>query len=72
MTAHVVVPAEAEVVAVRRPGPDWRTGLLMASLALGACLAAAGALAWISRQTGHAVDKIAFNFPYDDEENWFV
>ena len=52
--------------------PDWRYGLAIAGVAFGACLVAAGALAWISRQTGHAVDKVAFNYPYDDEESWFV
>lgn len=55
-----------------RTEPDWQRGLLIASIALGACLAAAGTLAWISRQTGQAMDKIAFNYPYDDEESWFV
>lgn len=52
--------------------PDWQRGLLIGALAFGACLAAAGALAWISRQTGQAMDKVAFNYPYDDEESWFV
>ena len=56
----------------RRTGPDWRFGLMAAGVAFGACLIAAGALAWMGRQTGQAMDKIAFNFPYDDEESWFV
>ena len=56
----------------RRTGPDWTTGLIAAGVALGACLAAAGALAWIGRQTGRSVDKVAWGYPYDDEESWFV
>jgi hypothetical protein len=56
----------------RRTVPDWKYGLLAAGVALSACLIAAGALAWMGRQTGQAMDKIAFNFPYDDEESWFV
>jgi hypothetical protein len=55
-----------------RTEPDWQRGLLLAGIAFGACLAAAGALAWMSRQTGQSMDKIAFNYPYDDEESWFV
>jgi hypothetical protein len=56
----------------RRTGPDWRYGLMAAGVALSACLIAAGALAWMGRQTGQAMNKIAFNYPYDDEESWFV
>jgi hypothetical protein len=52
--------------------PDWKFGLAIAGVAFGACLAAAGALAWISRETRTSVDKVAFNYPYDDEESWFV
>jgi hypothetical protein len=74
--AEVLPEALAEHLpaAVRptRMEPDWQRGLLIASIALGACLAAAGTLAWISRQTGVSMDKIAFNYPYDDEESWFV
>ncbi len=56
----------------RRTGPDWTMGLIAAGVALGACLAAGAALAWIGRQTGQAVDKVAWNYPYEDEESWFV
>lgn len=59
-------------VTMRRTGPDWQMGLLAAGVALGTCLAAAAALAWIGRQTGQSVDKVAFGYPYDDEESWFV
>ena len=79
MLSRVVKDALPDAISDRFPrttlgrtGPDWTMGLIGGGVALGACLAAAGALAWIGRQTGRAVDKVGWNYPYEDEESWFV